>query len=493
MCILLLLLAQIGIVLGMLFVAIEGIPALMGGMAVFTAGMMLVVINTRGNAQIKLAWCALIAVIPVLGTAIYLFATWDIGHRAMNRMVQRTLRDTRRYQKEDAILCETLQREDPAFFGVVRYLQEKGFTAYDDTQVTYYPVGERMYQAMLEELKKAEQFIFLEYFLIDNGKMWQGILDILKEKAAQGVLVRVLYDGSCAVSCLPDSYPRELEKLGIACKVFSPFRPLVSTHYNNRDHRKIAVVDGKTAFTGGINLQDRYINQGSPFGHWKDTAVRLHGKAVRGLTLMFLQMWNCNQQLEELMPFLVEVPASAGGCVIPYGDTPTDDAHIAKAVYMHILNQAKDYVYIMTPYLILDDEMISALCFAVNRGVDVRLLVPHIPDKKLIFVLTRSFYRELMEKGVKIYEYTPGFVHGKMFLSDDAHGIVGTINLDYRSLYLHYECAAYLYRVDALEDIRQDFEDAFAKSTPITMQELGKQKGIFRLVSAVLRVFAPLL
>ena len=304
-----------------------------------------------------------------------------------------------------------------------------------------------------------------------------------------------MYDGTCALALLPYGYPKQLEKMGIRCKMFSPIRPMVSTHYNNRDHRKILVIDGVTGFTGGINIADRYINREQVYGHWKDTAVMLQGEAVHSLTLMFLQMWNSTERKRDYAPYLKAEMShvEAEGYVLPYGDSPLDNENIGEMVYLHMLNQAKDYVYIMTPYLILDNEMVTALRFAARRGVDVRLVLPHIPDKKYAFLLAKSHYAELIEAGVRIYEYTPGFVHAKVFLSDDYHAVVGTINLDYRSLYLHFECAAYLYRVKALREIRRDFFETMAVSQEITMKDV-KQQGFFtRLGAMLLKAAAPLM
>jgi cardiolipin synthase len=347
---------------------------------------------------------------------------------------------------------------------------------------------------MLIRMEQAEHFIFLEYFIIYPGFMWGKILDILSRKAKEGVEVRVLYDGMNAVANLPHSYPAQLEKLGIHCKMFSPVSPFVSTHYNNRDHRKILVIDGHTAFTGGINLQDRYINREQVFGHWKDTAVMVQGEAARGFTLMFLQMWNADAREQIYEPYLKScVPISASGYVIPYNEDPNRKERVAKAVYLSILNSAKNYVYIMTPYLILDAQMSDALQFAAKRGVDVRLILPHIPDKKYAFCLAQSHYRELLEAGVRIYEYTPGFIHAKVFLCDDRDAVVGTINLDYRSLYLHFECAAYLYKVPALADIKADFTATMERSQEKSLDDAKKLPLLTRVAGKLLKVVAPLM
>jgi cardiolipin synthase len=267
--------------------------------------------------------------------------------------------------------------------------------------------------------------------------MWDSILELLAGKAAEGVEVRVMYDGTCAITSLPFSYPKKLEAMGIRCKMFSPVRPMLSTVQNNRDHRKILVIDGKVGFTGGINLADEYVNRRERFGHWKDTAVMLRGEAVQSLTLMFLEMWNLDEKTPENWVKYCsfrEAPAAAGGYVIPYCDSPLDNEMVGEFVYLDILNTAKRYVHMMTPYLILDNETITALCYAAKRGVETIIIMPHIPDKWYAYLLARTYYEELIRAGVQIYEYTPGFIHAKQFTSDDEKAVVGTINLDYRSL-----------------------------------------------------------
>lgn len=469
----------------------ERLPAIFGGVVAFTAVVLIQVLNTRDNPTIKLSWCIVIAVLPVFGTALYWFVRIDPGHRISRRLHRNIMEESAEFISQPVDTSS-----EPELDGIAQYLYRSGGNAaFQNTHVTYFPLGEAKFEEMLRQLEQAEKFIFMEYFTIAPSYMWSKVLEILARKAEQGVEVRVMYDGSSAIADLPHDYPQRLEKLGIRCKVFSPFQPFVSTHYNNRDHRKILVIDGHTAFTGGVNLSDRYINRHDVYGHWKDTAVMLKGDAARGFTLMFLQIWNITEKEHIFAPYLLPSTPdpSAQGYVIPYGDSPTDRENTGELVYLNILNRARDYVWIMTPYLILDNEMITALTFAAKRGVDVRLILPHIPDKKYAFALAKSHYRELMDQGVKIYEYTPGFVHAKMFLSDDTQAVVGTINLDYRSLYLHYECAAYLYKVPALKDIRADFEDTMEKSQLVTMEDVKKMNPVTRLAGRLLKVIAPLM
>ena len=349
------------------------------------------------------------------------------------------------------------------------------------------------------QLEKAEHFIFLEYFIVQEGYMWGRILEVLQRKAQQGVEVRMMYDGMCSLVLLPYRYPGQLEKLGIRCKMFSPIRPALSTHHNNRDHRKIMVIDGKAGFTGGINLADEYVNRKIRFGHWKDTAIMLEGDAVRSFTLMFLEMWNVakSEKVEEFDPYLDVIyereKHSGEGFVIPYGDSPIDGEHVGKMVYMDILNTSKRYVHIMTPYLILDNEMMTALKFAAKRGVEVIIIMPHVPDKWYAFVLAKTYYNELLDAGVQIYEYTPGFVHAKVFTSDDRKAVVGTINMDYRSLYLHFECAAFLYENSEIPAVENDFQETLKKCQKITQEDYKKQKSFDKIAGSILRVFAPLM
>lgn len=479
----------------LLFELFEGVTLLYGGLAVLTAMMLIIILNSDNDPAFKLTWCFLIAVVPLVGIILYIIVRFDLGSRVHKGLLQKSAEASLPYIPDSTPVIEELAQEDADFAGLARYLQQHGSApVYKNTDVRYFPLGEDKFGEMLRQMEQAREFIFLEYFIICQGQMWGQILDVLVRKAKEGVEVRVLYDGMNAITNLPYQYPKMLEKLGIHCKMFSPVRPLVSTHYNNRDHRKILVIDGHTAFTGGINLQDRYINQEEVFGHWKDTAVMVQGEAARGFTLMFLQMWNATEWEYRYEPYLRCCPQPAApGYVIPYGENPTGKERVAKGVYLHILNHAKRYVYIMTPYLILDTEMSNALQFAAKRGVDVRIILPHIPDKRTAFALAKSHYRELNDAGVRIYEYTPGFVHAKVFLSDELHGVVGSINLDYRSLYLHYECAAYLYKVPELRRIQADFADTMEKSQLITAEDIKRQSLFYRLTGALLKVVAPLM
>ena len=375
-----------------------------------------------------------------------------------------------------------------------RYVNRTGcFPIFTYTETKYFAGGEEKFAAVLDELDKAENFIFMEYFIIDEGYMWGKILEKLKEKAAQGVEVRVMYDGMCEMSTLTHDYPKRMARLGVKCKAFSPITPFLSTYYNYRDHRKILVIDGKIAFTGGINFADEYINRRERFGHWKDSAVMLRGDAVRSFTLMFLQMWNISEKEPEWEKWLTPVnTCKCDGFVMPYADCPLDDDKVGENVYIDILNRATSYVHIMTPYLILDGELNNAIKYAAQRGVDVKIILPGIPDKKLAFALAKTHYKELISAGVGIYEYTRGFIHSKSFVSDDEKAVVGTINLDYRSLYHHFECAAYLYRTSSIPDIEADFADTLRECTSVTLETIKKEKLFYKLTGQILKFIAPL-
>ena len=367
---------------------------------------------------------------------------------------------------------------------------------YENTQVTYFPSGEAKFAALLPQLESATQYIFLEYFIIDEGLMWGRILEVLARKAAQGVDVRVMYDGTCEFSTLPRDYPRRLEALGIRCKVFAPVTPFVSTHYNYRDHRKILVVDGRVGFTGGVNLADEYINHVEKYGRWKDAAVMLEGEGVRTMTALFLQMWSIQREPEFTQFLPRPLPQTqANGFVIPYGDCPLDGERVGEMVYIDLLNRARRSVHIITPYLILDGELETALRFAAERGVDVHLILPGKPDKVFAYALAKTHYLPLLSSGVKISEWLPGFTHAKVMIMDGQEAVVGTINLDYRSLYHHFENAVWMRGVDCLPRIEADFQDTLAQCRTVepTRQSVWQGKKLLHLVGMVLKFIAPLI
>ena len=369
---------------------------------------------------------------------------------------------------------------------------------YENTYNEYLTPGEVKFEKLVEELKKAKHFIFLEYFIIEEGIMWNTILEILKEKAKEGVDVRVIYDDVGCVMKLPYKYGDKLEKYGIKCRVFNPFIPIFTNRLNNRDHRKIAVIDGYVGFMGGINLADEYINAFEKYGHWKDAAILLKGEAVFNLTVMFLTMWDfINNSDDDYLKYRPENFTNekylSKGYVQPFDDSPLVNEPIGETVYLNLINKAKKYIYINTPYLIIDNEMATALKIAAKSGVDVRIVTPHIPDKWFVHAVTRSYYQSFIKDNIKIYEYTPGFMHSKTFVVDDEYAVVGSINLDFRSLYLHFECGAWLYKTDSVLKLKEDFLDTLELCQQISLQDCENVKWPVKFGRLILRMFSPLL
>ena len=462
----------------------------------FTLFMVIYLFNNRMDFTAKLTWLALISVMPLPGAFLLLYTQTNIGHRKTRERVAELLEKTKTLLPQDEKIIDQLKGDYSGTDDLHYYLNRSGcFPIYDQTEVRYFPLGEDKFAAMLTELEKAEKYIFLEYFIVEEGYMWGRILEILARKAKEGVDVRVMYDGTCEFSLLPYDYPRRLAKLGIKAKAFAPIMPFVSTHYNYRDHRKILVVDGKVAFNGGVNLADEYINRRERFGHWKDTAVMLRGRAARSFALMFLQMWNITESEPDFSPCMAaeEGVAAAKGYVMPFGDSPLDEDKVGESVYMDFLYRANEYVHIMTPYLILDGELEMALKYAAQRGIDVKIILPGIPDKKIAYALAKSHYSTLLDAGVKLYEYTPGFVHAKVFISDNRKGVVGTINLDYRSLYHHFECGTYLYQTPCINDMESDFETTLAKCREVTKESVRNEKLYYKVMGSLMKIIAPLM
>ena len=492
----LLLLSNFALLFVLLFRFSAFIPEAFSATAALTVIMVFYLFNSNLDPSAKLTWLVLITLLPIFGTLFYIFTLTNIGQLAMAKRWQANSQASKKAIVQADATSLNLKAQAPELAALGSYVGNTGcYPVYENTALRYFPSGEAKFAALLEELEKAEHFIFLEYFIVDEGIMWGQILDILARKAKEGLDVRVLYDGSCEFALLPRTYPKMLRELGIQCRVFAPVSPFVSTHYNYRDHRKIAVIDGHTAFNGGVNLADEYINIGSRFGHWKDTAVMLKGEAVKSFTLMFLQMWCLQDKSLELGDFLKypTFPQAAKGFVMPYGDCPLDEYRVGHQVYLDILNRAERYVHIMTPYLILDAEMENALKYAALRGVDVSLILPGIPDKAMPYALAKSHYKTLLSAGVKIYEYSPGFVHAKLFVSDDIKAVVGTINLDYRSLSHHFECATYMHGTDCIGDIEADFQAALESCRQASMETVKKEKLRRRLMGYLFKVIAPLI
>lgn len=457
------------------------------------------IVSKNINPAYKLAWTILILAMPVAGTVIYFLFGKSRLARSLNGRFMEEYANTEQLLTEEPRTREQLEAVSADAAIQSRYIRDlAGFPVYRKTRTHYFHVGQELYKEMIAQLQKAEHFIFMEYFIINDGEMWQGILDILEEKAQMGLDVRLIYDDVGCVNTLPADFRVRLERCGIRCQVFNPFVPVLSVVLNNRDHRKITVIDGHTAFTGGINLADEYINRRERFGYWKDTGVILQGDAAWSFTVMFLRMWSVlsgeKPEYEKYRPNVwLQEAFKDDGFVQPYCDTPLDNETVGENVYLNIINRAKKYVYIFTPYLISDNEVITALCLAAKSGIDVRIVTPGIPDKKMVFLLTQSYYGTLLQAGVRIFEYKPGFLHAKSFVCDDEIATVGTINLDYRSLYLHFECGVWLYRSEAVLQIKEDALSIFGQCREIQWEDWENRSLRTRFFQSVLRLFAPLL
>lgn len=462
-----------------------------------SAIVLVYIFNAPGNPDMKLTWMLPIAIFPVFGAIFYMTITFQPGTRVMYERLRALSEYTRRYVVPRAEIRGRLREESPHMGQLACYLEQRDNSpAYENTEVKYYPLGDGQFVDMVEELKKATQFIFLEFFIVHEGRMLDTILDILREKAQQGVEVRFMYDGTNVLWNLPSFFPKIMEDQGIRCKMFAPIMPIFSPHYNNRDHRKILVIDGRVAFTGGINLADEYINEKNRFGHWKDAGVLIRGDAVERFTYMFLEMWNeseTGQETYEKYRSCGNGACRGDGYVIPYSVCPLGEERVGERVYLDIINTAHTYVHIMTPYLILDYQMIMALTYAASRGVEVVIIMPHVPDKRYAFMLAKTYYNQLLEAGVRICEYEPGFVHAKVFVSDDEKAVVGTVNLDYRSLYHHFECGLVLYRNAQIKVMERDIQDTLEKCIEMTVEDYKKLKLTDRVLGRTMRFLAPLM
>ncbi len=468
---------------------------ILNAISIFAA---LYIVTKKDKGAYKLMWIMLILVLPLFGGLLYLMSRFQASTIRFSDSVQTAKKKTAPLYALPGDGLPEAERQVPDEMTQIGYLQNyAGYPVYTGTTTKYLTPGECKWEALLEELEKAEKYIFLEYFIVQEGVMWDSILEILKRKAAEGVLVRLIYDDMGCFFLLPRDYPKQLKKYGIECAIFNPFRPFLVSEQNNRDHRKIVSIDGKTAFTGGINLADEYINAIDRHGHWKDASIMVEGKAAWSFTLMFLETWaHCTKTNEDFMQYYpwrnAPVQTADDGFVQPYADSPMDSENVGEHVYLHIIGNAKKYVYINTPYLIIDDSMVSALTLAAKSGVDVRIVTPHRGDKWWVHMTTRSYYRELIKAGVKIYEYTNGFIHSKTFVSDDRTATVGTANMDFRSLYLHFECGVRLSGSKAVMEVKEDFLETLKICTPITEKDC-RYNIVMRTIQDILRLLAPLM
>lgn len=456
-----------------------------------SVAVVLYIISKNEETGYKMCWIMMLSLMPVFGGIMYVFFGDKKPSKRLRKKYDNQIKHIEEDEMDEKIL---LSIEDHTIQSQMRYITKEGFNGFENTATTYYKSGEDNFEALLEDLNHAKKFIFMEYFIVQEGYMFNKILDVLKRKVQEGVEVRFMYDDIGCLLTLHPNYYKKLESFGIKAVAFNKIVPYLALVMNNRDHRKITIIDGNVGYTGGINIADEYINKKLRFGHWKDTGIRLEGVAVKNLTKMFLTMWNVSVDGKE--DFSKYYPTDncikSNGIVMPYGDTPLDNVYVGQDVCLNMINQASQYIYICTPYLIINEVIQTALILASRRGVDVRICTPGIPDKKLVFRVTRSYYGALLEAGVKIYEYTPGFLHAKNFVCDDKVATVGTVNMDYRSLFLHFECGVYMYNASSVMDIKDDFMDTISIGKEISKDDIVK--GQFKsFVDALLRVIAPLL
>ena len=459
--------------------------------------LVLVIYSARKTSSMKTPWIILILLMPVFGTTLFLLIGLNGSSRKMRKRYEEIDRALLPELSQNEEVLQELEKKDPYVANLSKYLLHSGkYPVYKNTDITYYDDAAKGLEAQKEELKKAEKFIFMEYHAIEDRESWHGIQKILEEKVKAGVDVRVFYDDMGSIGFINTDFVKRMEQKGIRCRVFNAFAPGLNIFLNNRDHRKITVIDGKVGFTGGYNLANEYFNLTHPYGHWKDTGIRLTGEAVKSLTVTFLEMWKAIKKDEEdTGKFLPDTDyrSREDAFVQPYADSPMDNEQIGENVYISLAENAVKYVWYITPYLILTDEMIHAFGLAAKRGVDVRIITPGIPDKKMVYNVTRSYYNALVCSGVRIFEYTPGFCHCKMCVSDDRVAVNGTINLDYRSLYHHFENGCLYSACRAVQDTKADFDATLLKCREVTGQYRSGRNAVLRLGQLILRLFAPLM
>lgn len=457
----------------------------------------LYIVNKQDNPAYKISWLLLIMFFPIIGLILY-FITGNIKlPKFIQNKVTKIIRRTHKLLTFNQTIEDEIKELDKRVYNSFTYLKNTcALPVYRNTSAKYFATGESYFESMLEDLKKAKKYILIEYFIISEGIIFNQIYKILEEKANQNVQVYILYDGIGSMINLPKQLRKKHKTNNIHIKAFNEISPIITTYINDRDHRKMTIIDGKIGYTGGINIGDEYANIEKKYGHWKDTGIKVEGNPVFTYVVMFLRLWELTTK-EKLDYTFFETPTKElkkeDGFVMPYGDGPHNKFNPAENIYIDTLNKAKDYVYITSPYLVIDNEMLTALCNTALSGVDVRIMIPGIPDKKIVYIASKSYYPELLKAGVKIYEYTPGFLHSKTFISDDEISIVGSINLDYRSLYLHYELATYFYKSKINKQIKKDFEEMIKVSNEITNKNYKKPNLIIRVFEAVLRALSPMM
>ncbi|MDQ2088090.1 cardiolipin synthase [Herbivorax sp. ANBcel31] len=492
-------LAQIFVLIAVIFTFNEYFVAFYWVSILISTIAVIWIINDKINPSYKIVWIIPIVLFPIFGGLFYLFfGGKKLSKKNRKKMAANTEKILKSLKTQSKNLDEIGEKNENLVV-LSRYIQDYGFfPPFKNTISEYLPLGERKFERLKEELKKAERYIFLEYFIINEGVMWDSILDILLEKVRRGVEVRIIYDDFGCLLTLPYKYNEKLERMGIKCCVFNPIIPLLSTRINNRDHRKIVIIDGHTGFTGGINLADEYINEVEKHGHWKDAAIMLKGEAVLNMTVMFLSLWDYLKGIEEDYGRFIDnrkviKTETPSGYYQPFADSPMDDEPVGETVYLNSINKAKKYIYITTPYLIVSNEMIKALISAAKGGVDVRIITPHHGDKWYVHAVTKLNYKVLVESGVKIYEYMPGFIHSKNLIVDNEYGVIGTINLDYRSFYLHFECGVWMYESPSLMEMKKDFLSTLKVCKEINIDDINNTKWHKLLIGSILRIFSPLM
>ena len=494
------LLSGLIILLELYFIVLSVFTFTEGAIWVYTAAEIISVITVihiiteRGNQSYKIMWIVFIMAVPVFGVLAYLL--WG-GGRMFPHLKKRMIQANKKYfsllSKDDA--QRAVEYNDMLHYRQAAYLKsEAGLPIYSNTSSEFLETGERFYSTLLNELKKAQKYIFLEFFILAQGEMFDGIFKILKEKSEQGVEIKIIFDDFGSIKRQDKDFIKKLKKAGISVSVFNPIRPSIDIFMNNRNHRKIVIIDGEIAFTGGINVGDEYINRLERFGHWLDSGIMLKGEATNSFLAMFCSMWEfITQESIDMKSYMCEHNNLNDGFYIPYCDDPLGDTNVAQEIYMQIIGTAQKYVYITTPYLILDSSMTSCLCLAAKSGVDVRIITPHHPDKWYVHPVTQYYYSELLDAGVKIYEYTPGFIHSKLFVSDNSIATVGTVNMDYRSFNFHFECGVWISSANSVKTIKESFLETVKHSKQIEIEEWKKRNILKKLKQTILHLFAPLM
>lgn len=466
-------------------------------MTIITIAMITHIIDKDMNPAFKISWMAPISVFPAFGTMLYLFLHTIPGNKIGINSLKENIKKTKPYLFQNKDHLGEMEEYASEFKGLADYVHKMGpYPVYKNTKVDYYENTVEGFDALFSAMRQAKEFIFAEYFILKPGKILDEFVSILEEKVKEGVEVRFMFD-AISMFNLPRNFEEDLRSKGIEVKIFAPVSPFLSTYQNNRDHRKVLVIDNDLAFSGGVNLADEYANLIEVYGHWKDNVIRIRGEAVKSMTAIFLQMWNIFADGKEdydkyLAPRDGFFPNS-DEYVIPYADAPGDGESLAKNVYLYMIYEAKKYIHIMTPYLVLDNEVLTALTFAAKRGIDVKIIMPHIPDKKIPFAVARSYYKDLIPEGVKIYEYTPGFVHSKVVIIDGEATTVSTVNMDFRSMYLNFENGVFVHGIETASSVEEDFQNTLAVSQRIDIEYYQSFPRKYRFFAAFMRIFGPLM